>query len=84
MAEERYKEIRRGSIRDRLAFVAKDSVLYGSAAALSAMINLLLLPFLTRLFEKEEFGALDSMLVLGAAVVAFVTMGQDSSIARYF
>ena len=30
MAEERYKEIRRGSIRDRLAFVAKDSVLYGS------------------------------------------------------
>ncbi len=84
MAEERYNEIRRGTIRERLAFVARDSVVYGSAGALSAMINLLLLPFLTRLFEKAEFGALDSMLVLGAAVVAFIIMGQDSSIARYF
>ncbi len=84
MSEERFKQLRSGSIRERLAFVAKDSVVYGSAAALSSLLNLLLLPFLTRLFSKAEYGALDGMMVLGTAFIAFIIMGQDSSIARYF
>lgn len=84
MSEERFKQIRAGSIRERLAFVAKDSVVYGGAAALSSMLNLLLLPFLTRLFSNAEYGALDNMMVLGTAFIAFIIMGQDSSIARFF
>lgn len=84
MSEERFKQLRAGSIRQRLAFVAKDSVVYGGAGALSAMLSLFILPIVTRMFATDEYGALDSMTVIGAAFVAFIIMGQDSSIARYF
>ena len=84
MSEERFKQIRAGSIKERLAFVAKDSVVYGGAGALNSMLQLLLLPIIARLFTQTEFGALDSMNVLGASFIAFIILGQDSSIARYF
>jgi O-antigen/teichoic acid export membrane protein len=84
MSKHHSQQIRAGSIRQRLQFLAKDSALYGGAASLSKALNLLILPILTRLFSNAEYGALDIMTVCGAIFIAFVIMGQDSAIARFY
>ena len=84
MSNDQRQRVRGGSIRQRLSFLAKDSVLYGGAATLSKMLNLLILPVLTRLFSNAEYGALDVITVSGQIFVAFIIMGQDSAIARYY
>jgi O-antigen/teichoic acid export membrane protein len=84
MPKQHHHQIRAGSIRQRLQFLAKDTVLYGGAASLSRMLNLLILPLLTRLFSNAEFGALDVMTVFGQIFVSIIIMGQDSAIARYY
>ena len=78
MTEERYKEIRRGSIRERLAFVAKDSVLYGSAAALSASVAVsvagqiafvgLIVTHILRLTVRREHRSLLPLAIIGGAL----------------
>jgi O-antigen/teichoic acid export membrane protein len=84
MSSQHTERIRAGSIRQRLGFLAKDSVIYGGAATLSKMLNLLILPILTRLFSNAEYGALDVMTVWGGIFIAVIIMGQDSAIARFY
>ena len=72
------------SLRGRLAFLAKDSMLYGGAAMVAKMFSLVSFPLLTRSFPVEEYGLINYFTVLsGLMGVAFV-FGQDSAVARYF
>lgn len=84
MTESHHQRLRASTVRQRLQFLVKDSALYGTAAALSRMLTLLILPVLTRLLSNAEYGALDAMTVLGASYLAFIIMGQDSALARYY
>jgi O-antigen/teichoic acid export membrane protein len=79
-----YQEIRNASNGQRLLFLFKDSMLYGGAWALSKVLALFTIPILTRLFSTEAYGALDAIATLGALFVSFITMGQDSAIARFY
>jgi O-antigen/teichoic acid export membrane protein len=72
------------SIRGRLAFLAKDSVMYGGAAAISKAFALVTFPLLARYFSVTEFGLVDFYLFLAALIATGFTFGQDSAVARYF
>ena len=47
------------SLRGRLAFLAKDSMLYGGAAMVAKMFSLVSFPLLTRSFPVEEYGLIN-------------------------
>jgi O-antigen/teichoic acid export membrane protein len=68
----------------RLAFLFKDSVLYGGAAALSKAFALITLPLLVRHFTVAEYGALDFFMVLIVFLTILFVFGQDSAVARYY
>jgi O-antigen/teichoic acid export membrane protein len=72
------------SIKDRLGFLLKDSVLYGGAAAISKAFALITFPLLARHFSVADYGVLDYYLVLASLLVIFFIFGQDSAVARFF
>ena len=72
------------SLKGRLCFLLKDSVLYGGAAAISKAFALITFPLLARHFSVEEYGVLDFFLVIGSLLAIFFIFGQDSAVARFF
>jgi O-antigen/teichoic acid export membrane protein len=72
------------SIKGRLGFLFKDSVLYGGAAAISKAFALITFPLLARHFSVEDYGVIDYYLVLASLLVIFFIFGQDSAVARFF
>ena len=72
------------SLRGRLGFLLKDSVLYGGAAAVSKAFALITFPLLARYFSLAEYGVLDFFLVLSGFLVTLFVFGQDSAVARFF
>jgi O-antigen/teichoic acid export membrane protein len=75
---------RKLSIRGRLRFLAKDSVLYGGAAMLSKAFGLITFPLLTRYFSVEDYGLINYFLVFSTLLGVLFVFGQDSAVARYF
>lgn len=72
------------SVRGRLAFLAKDSLLYGGAAAFSRCFALITFPILTRYFGVADYGIIDLFGVFAATAAIILTFGQDSATARFF
>lgn len=78
------EELRSLGIRGKLKFLAKDSFIYGIASALNKVINLFLFPVLTRYFSVEEFGVIDSFVLLSTLLITVLIFGQDSAVSRFF
>jgi O-antigen/teichoic acid export membrane protein len=72
------------NVSQRLRFLAKDSVLYGGAAAFNQAFALITFPILTRLFSVEDYGVIDFFNVLAALLTIVFVFGQDSAVARFF
>lgn len=72
------------SMKGRLGFLLKDSVLYGGAAAIGKAFALITFPLLARHFSVADYGVLDYYLVLASLLVIFFIFGQDSAVARFF
>jgi O-antigen/teichoic acid export membrane protein len=72
------------SNRRRLGFLLKDTVIYGSAAAISKAFALITFPLLARHFSVAEYGVLDYFFVLASLLAISFVFGQDSAVARYF
>jgi O-antigen/teichoic acid export membrane protein len=70
--------------RSRLAFLLKDSALYGGAAAISKAFALITFPLLARHFSIVDYGVVDFFLVLASFLAILFIFGQDSAVARYF
>ncbi|MBL8890174.1 MAG: oligosaccharide flippase family protein [Planctomycetaceae bacterium] len=70
--------------RGRLAFLLKDSVLYGAAAAFNKAFSLVTFPLLARHFTVSEYGALDYFMILAGLLAIVFVFGQDSAVARFF
>ena len=76
--------LRKGSILKRLRFLFKDTLLYGSAGAVSKSVQVFLIPVLARVFAQEEYGVIDAISVVGTLILPFMVMGLDSATARYY
>lgn len=72
------------SQRRRIAFLLKDSVLYGGAAAVSKAFALITFPLLARHFTVADYGVLDYFITLALVAALALIFGQDSAVARYF
>lgn len=71
-------------LRDRLKFLAKDSAVYGGAAALSKAFALVTFPILARHFSVAEYGKIDFLTTISTLAAVAIIFGQDSAVARYF
>jgi len=71
-------------IRGRLGFLAKDSAIYGGAAALNAAFSLITFPLLARYFSVADYGVVDFFAVAAAFLAILAIFGQDSAVARLF
>lgn len=72
------------STRHRLRFLAKDSLLYGGAAALNKAFALITFPLLARHFSVADYGLIDLFMVFASLLAIFFIFGQDSAVARFF
>jgi O-antigen/teichoic acid export membrane protein len=72
------------SISTRIKFLAKDSLLYGGAAAISKALSLITFPLLARYFTVSEFGLIDVFFISITFLSLLFIFGQDSAVARFF
>ena len=72
------------SLKGRLIFLLKDSILYGFATALSRAVSLITFPLLSRHFSVSEYGIIDYLAVIANMFAILFIFGQDSAVARYF
>jgi O-antigen/teichoic acid export membrane protein len=68
----------------RLKFLARDSLLYGGAGAVSKAFGLITFPLLARYFSVADYGVIDFFAVVGSLLAIFFIFGQDSAVARFF
>ncbi len=68
----------------RLKFLARDTLLYGGASAISRALGLITFPILARHFSVAEYGVLDFFFVLASLLTVFAVFGQDSAVGRFF
>ena len=72
------------SVFDRLKFLFKDSLIYGSAAAISKAFGLISFPLIARSLSVSDFGYYDYLISLVTFFTVLIQFGQDSSIARFY
>jgi O-antigen/teichoic acid export membrane protein len=72
------------SLPHRLRFLARDSLLYGGAAAVSKAFALITFPLLARHFSVADYGTIDFFTVLAHLLAVLLIFGQDSAVARFF
>lgn len=72
------------SLRHKLSFLFKDSILYGGAAALNKAFSFITFPLLARHFSVDEYGLIDFFSVIAGLLGTFFIFGQDSAVARFF
>jgi O-antigen/teichoic acid export membrane protein len=71
-------------MRQRVAFLVRDSAIYGVGAALNKAITLFTFPILARHFSVGDFGRIDLFNTALVLAVTLLVFGQDSAVARYF
>lgn len=71
------------SIRQRLRFLAKDSIIYGGASALNKAFALITFPLLARHFSVSDYGLIDFFTLIAGLLVNLFIFGQDSAVARF-
>jgi enterobacterial common antigen flippase len=62
--------------------LAVDMAKYGLMGALSRCAGLLLLPFLTRLLNPQEYGVIEIVITLNALLAVISTLSLESAVAR--
>ena len=71
------------SIKKKLSFLFKDSVLFGGLAALSKSASLISFPFMVAHFSRAEYGEIDYFSVVSGFFVILVVLGLDSGLGRF-
>lgn len=64
--------------------LARDTVIYGSAAILSRGLSLVVLPIYTRILSPTEYGALDMIMVVGSFALLIVALEITQALARFY
>lgn len=71
-------------IKGAIKFLAKDTAVYGIAGAVSKFIAVFTVPIIVRILTKEDYGVLTAVISTSAIFVGVITLGMDSSVARWF
>lgn len=72
------------NLRDAIRRLAGESLVYGLGQAGGRLIQILLVPILTRVFTPQAYGVIDLVMMI-AAIATYVSMsGMDAALNRFF
>ena len=72
------------SVRDSLKRLSGDSLVYGLGQVGGKVVNLLLVPVLTRMLVPQQYGVADLVTAYSASVLLVLVFGMDGALARFF
>ena len=72
------------SLRDSLKRLSAESLVYGLGQVSGRAVNLLLVPVLTRVLLKQQFGVAELVTGYSASVLLVLVFGMDGALARFF
>jgi O-antigen/teichoic acid export membrane protein len=72
------------SVRDSLKRLSGDSFVYGLGQVGGKLVNLLLVPVLTRVLVPQQYGVADLVVAYSASALLVLVFGMDSALARFF
>ncbi len=72
------------NLREQLKRLGGESVVYGLGQVLGRIVNLALVPILTRALVREEFGLNDLLLGYAQSALLVMVFGMDAALARFF
>ncbi len=72
------------NLREVLGRLMSESLVYGLGQAGGRLVQLLLVPILTRAFAPAEFGVVELVMLVFAVSSLFVVSGMDAALARFF
>jgi O-antigen/teichoic acid export membrane protein len=72
------------SVRDSLKRLSGDSLVYGLGQVGGKVVNLLLVPVLTRVLVPQQYGIADLLTAYSASVLLVLVFGMDGALARFF
>lgn len=68
----------------RLASLARQSALYGIGSISAKLMAILLLPVYVRFLTPADYGAVETILTIDLMLAAFVRLGLQNSLMRFF
>jgi O-antigen/teichoic acid export membrane protein len=72
------------SLRESLRRLSGESLIYGLGQASGRAVNLLLVPVLTRVLLKQQFGVAELVTGYSASLLLVLVFGMDGALARFF
>jgi O-antigen/teichoic acid export membrane protein len=72
------------SLREQLHKLSGESLVYGLGQVSGRAVNLLLVPILTRVLMRQQFGVADLVTGYSASVLLVLVFGMDAALARFF
>jgi O-antigen/teichoic acid export membrane protein len=72
------------NIREIIARLTSQSLVYGLGQAGGRLIQLILVPILTRVFHPAEYGVIELVMLIFAIVSLLAVSGMDAALARFF
>lgn len=72
------------SLRESLQRLSGESLVYGLGQVSGRAVNLLLVPVLTRVLLKQQFGVAELVTGYSASVLLVLVFGMDGALARFF
>ena len=72
------------NLREVIARLTSESLVYGLGQAGGRLVQLILVPILTRTFRPDEYGVIELVMLVFAIVSLFTVSGMDAALARYF
>ena len=72
------------SVRASLQRLSGEAVIYGVGQVSGRAVNLLLVPVLTRVLLKQQFGVAELVAGYSASVLLVLVFGMDGALARFF
>ncbi|MBI1797145.1 MAG: oligosaccharide flippase family protein, partial [Candidatus Eisenbacteria bacterium] len=74
----------RSPVREALAHLTGDSLIYGLGQVSGRAVNLLLVPVLTRVLTPQAYGVSDLVLAYAQTALLVLVFGMDGALARHF
>jgi O-antigen/teichoic acid export membrane protein len=71
-------------ILSKLKGLSKDTLIYGVGGGLGKMVNIVMLPILSRIFAPSDYGIIDLLIVSYAFVQILLRFGIPSGIQRHY
>jgi O-antigen/teichoic acid export membrane protein len=72
------------NLRQALARLGGESIVYGLGQAGTRLIQVALVPILTRVFSPDAYGVIDLVTLVASVAAPIAVCGMDAALARFF